>query len=79
MIVMREKWKETHPKPFTLFLGEHALYNHLRLDRDTRQALKAKPNGSVKLALRLFCEHRISRGHVTSKIDRGRNKCGMGR
>lgn len=79
MIAMRGKWEETHPKPFTLFLREHALYNHLRLDRDTGQALKAKPNRTVKLALRLFCEHRISRGHVTSKIDRVPNKCGMDR
>lgn len=69
------KGEETHPNPLALCLGEHALYDHLRLNRDTRQALETEPNGTVELALRLFCEHRKSRGQATVKM--WEKECGL--
>lgn len=44
---------ETHLEPLFLFLAEHRVLDHLRLDRDARQPLEPKPNVSVKFAVRL--------------------------
>lgn len=56
-LALRSTWrvgvKNTYLDPFALFLGEHAFYDHFRLNGYTGKALEPKPYRTVELALRL--------------------------